>query len=162
MDLLESLDAEVSALVNQMQPEVILALMDKWDEEIEAAWKANKASIPDLLNHYVRLKVAWHHVKRHMEWEWSHDMTSRFEQQERYYLSRITEARRKYYDARIRFEGNEQHHEHCPCRGCRCLKGIARPSEVPRSGLAGGTGSIQAGGYAGQGASQAPGVQERS
>lgn len=142
MDLLESLDAEVSALVNQMQPEVILSLMNKWDRDMEELVVANKATTNDLLNHYIRLKVAWHHIKRHMEWHWSHDMESKYEQQERRYLSQITEARRKYYDARIRFEGDQQHNDQCSCRGCRCLKGITRRSEVPRSGLAGGTGSI--------------------
>lgn len=157
MDLLDSLDAEVSSLVDSMPVEVILALMDKWDHDMERMIRQNLADVDTYRNHYARLKIAWHHVKRRLEfgpgWEWSHDMESKFEQQERYYLSKIKEARRNYYDARIRSEQG-QHDEQCTCRGCRCLKGFTRRSEIPSRDRSSGARNHEAGGASGQGAGQ--------
>src|SRR5271166_3581561 len=101
MDSVEVLELEVSQLVDTMAVEVVLALMDKWERDMEMQARYAHSSVQNALDHYVRLKIAWHHIKRHMEW--SH-YSSKFDEKERYYSNVILKARRNYYVAKRRAE----------------------------------------------------------
>src|SRR5208337_3715546 len=117
-----------------MTVEVIIALMDKWEADMMRAMRLNQANIPELLNHYVRLKISWGRLKRYLEYRYdvasySHNVCNykEFEEKQQHYANLITEARRNYYVAKRRYES--EHTPDCSCRGCRCIKGITGCSQ---------------------------------
>ena len=122
MGLIEDLEREVSQEVDGMSVEVILALMDKWEEDARRAWTLNLISISELLNHYVRLKITWSKTKRDLEYRYTHDKAHLYNEKKQHYTNLISEARRKYYVAKRRYES--EHASDCSCRSCRCIKGI--------------------------------------
>jgi hypothetical protein len=119
MSVIDELEAEVSALAGSMTVEVILLLIDKWEADMELAIRRNKASIPDLLNHYVRLKIMYHHIRKAWDRGWSSLSEEQFNTKAMDFHGRIKEARRNYYVAKQRYES--KHGSGCPCRGCKCL-----------------------------------------
>ncbi len=153
MDILEALDQEVSAQVDTMPVEVILAMMDKWERELEQELCSTRINLPMLLKHYVRLKRMRHYMKRSFEFEWINEARAEFEEKQERYTQLIKEARRNYYVAKRRVEG--EHASNCSCRGCRCIEGIERSGQGAPKGRPGRTRSYEEGRPLGQGLGQA-------
>ena len=125
MNLLESLEKEVSDAADQMAVEVVLLLIDKAERDFEAAIASNQISADELLGFYVRLKISLHHLMRRYERDWFYDLSTQHEAEARIMMLRgkVKEARVKYYVAKQRYE-SDKHGDGCSCRGCRCIKGI--------------------------------------
>lgn len=120
--LLDSLAAEVEAAANQLGSEIIFLLIEKWELDIAKAEEEGRLSVQELLHHYVRLKISLHHVRRHYERydDWPCSQTASVHYQRLINLKdKAKEARRKYYVAKQRYEG--EHRTGCDCRGCRCI-----------------------------------------
>ncbi|MGI0058752.1 MAG: hypothetical protein ACREBJ_03195 [Nitrosotalea sp.] len=49
---------------DSMTVEVVLLLIDKWEADVQKPWDQGKLTIPELFNHYVRLKISLHHVRK--------------------------------------------------------------------------------------------------
>lgn len=128
MSIIEDLEREVSQEVDGMTADVIIALMDKWEKDIVRAIALNEATIPQLLNHYVRLKISWGRLKRFLERDYNGSMYKLYDEKEQYYTHLIKEARRNYYVTKRRYEN--EHAPDCSCRGCRCVKGITGSGQV--------------------------------
>ena len=128
MSIIEELEAEVAAQAGQMTVEVVLLLIDKWETRIQQEWDAGKLTIPELLNHYVRLKIMLHHVRKAWDRGWSSMSEEQFKTRATNLGDKIKEARRKYYVTKQRYES--EHGSECPCRGCKCIAGINRGSPV--------------------------------
>jgi hypothetical protein len=130
MSIIEELEAEVEQLANGASIEILMLLIDKWEEEVEHKRTHGKLDIASMLNHYVRLKISLHHVKRHYERGWSAcdaaDVVLR--QRIATLTQKSKEARRNYYVTKRRYEG--QHGDDCSCRGCGCLKGFGTSSSL--------------------------------
>lgn len=119
---LDSLAAEVEAAANKLGPEIIFLLVDKWEGDMVRLQEEGRLSMNELLHHYIRLKISLHHVKRHYEryGDWTCDLTDSVHYQRLINLKhKAKEARRNYYVAKQRYEG--EHRTGCDCRGCRCL-----------------------------------------
>src|SRR5579885_598064 len=119
MNLIQELEAEVNQQAANLSVELIFLLFEKWDREIEQAIAQNKARLPDLLNHYVRLKVTFHHLKKAWDRGWSSLNENQYKTKWIEWSARVKEARRNYYVAKLRSEG--EHGSECSCRGCRCV-----------------------------------------
>lgn len=122
MDLLEELDTEVQAAAASMSEEVLLLLFHKWDEDLVKQTFYDKVNLEDLKRHYVRLKLSLKSFKS----AWERDNIPI--PQERFISGTcrlddlVKKARRNYYVAKRRIEG--EHHDKCPCRGCKCIRGF--------------------------------------
>ena len=101
--------------------------MDKWERELEQELCSTRINLPMLLKHYVRLKRMRHYMKRSFEFEWINEARAEFEEKQERYTQLIKEARRNYYVAKRRVEG--EHASNCSCRGCRCIEGIERSGQ---------------------------------
>jgi len=129
-EFLSAFNAEISAQADSMIDEIIFRLLDKWEDDMARLRAEDKLSMNDLLGHYVRLKISLHHLKRRYDRDFSWPSRACDMDSDRKVLSRINslsyktkEARREYYVAKRRYEG--EHERECTCRGCRCIKGIS-------------------------------------
>jgi hypothetical protein len=123
MDFLENIEQEVADAANQMAVEVVLLLIDKWERDLELAILNNEANVPMLLNHYVRLKISLHHVRKAWDRGWSSMTDNQFKERINILTTKTKEARRNYYVAKQRYKSDE-HGSGCSCRGCLCIAGI--------------------------------------
>jgi len=126
LSFLESIDAEVEALANDLGADIIFLLIDKWDADLERAERDGRLTADTLLGHYIRLKISLHHVARRYErdYGWSCELNDSVLRQRIAGLKNKTkEARRNYYVAKHRYEG--EHRSNCSCRGCRCIGGLS-------------------------------------
>ena len=129
-EFLSLLQHEVDVIADSMSLEIILLLVDKWESEYQQKLINGNLSIADALNHYIKLKVSLHHVKRRWEREFdNYDCDFSNSTEEQLVHSRLNklfiltkEARKNYYVTKRRYEG--EHRIECTCRGCRCLKGF--------------------------------------
>jgi hypothetical protein len=118
--IIEEIEKEVADAASQMTVEVVLLLIDKWEAQIQRDWEAGKLKIPDLLNHYVRLKISLHHVRKAWDRGWSSFSDEQFKTRINDLNYKVKEARRKYYVSKLRYDSTE-HPRECSCRGCRCV-----------------------------------------
>ena len=122
-DFLASLDAEVEAGANALGINIIFLLIDKWEADMIEAHELDRLSMGDLLNHYVRMKLSLHYLKRKFDrdyfWSACDPHGADFEKKNRGLSVKVKEARRNNYVAKQRYEG--QHEGTCSCRGCRCI-----------------------------------------
>src|SRR5678816_2136478 len=95
-DYLSSLEDEVMLAASQSTVEIILLLVDKWEADIEREARMGRLGIPDLLNHYVRLKISLHHLKRAWDRGWSSLTDGQFATRANTLSDKVKEARRKY------------------------------------------------------------------
>jgi hypothetical protein len=114
------IEREVEEAANKFGVEIILLLIDKWENDMQRAVLLNTVDTDMLLGHYVRMKISLHHLKRKMERDWfSNDTLAKtIEERVRNLGYKTKEARRNYYVAKRRFE---EHRDDCSCRGCRCV-----------------------------------------
>lgn len=120
---LHSLNNEVESALKEFGADIIFLLIEKWERDLEVARADGKLTIERLLGHYVCLKISAHHLKRRYERDYDWDnpvMKDRI----RNFNSKVKEARRNYYVAKRRVEG--EHGSECDCRGCRCIKEFGR------------------------------------
>lgn len=124
---LAQLDAEVQVAANEMTVELLYLLLDKWENDIARLKFEGKLNMEDMLNHYVRLKISLHHLKRYYEREfWPNGCyASEAAVKARYdvLVETTKKARINYYVAKREFEG--EHGNECSCRGCRCLGAVS-------------------------------------
>jgi hypothetical protein len=120
--LLASLEDEVQAAASLQTTEVLMLLIDKWENDIIRMREQGVLNMEHLLNHYVRLKISLHHIKKAYDRGWypSGDpnggkLKSRVDSLQ----EKAKEARRNYYVAKRGIE--TEHRNGCACRGCRCL-----------------------------------------
>jgi hypothetical protein len=122
-DFLASIDDEVEDALNSLGADIIFLLIEKWESDIARATELDKVTAEELLNHYVRLKISMHHLKRKFEldyfWSPCDPHGADFEKKLIGLSDKVKEARRNYYVAKQRYEG--QHEGTCSCRGCRCI-----------------------------------------
>jgi hypothetical protein len=123
IDMLADLDSEVEQAARNSTVEMILLLIDKWEHDIEVAVAMGKASVPQLLHHYVRLKISLHHVSKAWERGWSTMTENQFVERVKGLSDKVKQSRRDYYVAKREYE--TQCSAECACRGCRCIEGIA-------------------------------------
>lgn len=119
MSLLQSLDAEVNSALESMTVEMVLLLIDKWGRDIQQSEMIGDPTLYDLLDHYVRLKISFHKIQRAWHNGWSSLTSEQFATKAIKLSGAIKEARRKYYVAKFRYEG--EHDFGCACRGCRAI-----------------------------------------
>lgn len=127
MNTLAEIEAEVQQAADQMTAEVILALIDKWENDFFIAKKRGELSVQDALHFYVRLKIAFHHLEKRANDDyggWQHGWSSIESLNENLnkLYHKVKDARRNYYVTKRRVEG--AHSSECSCRGCRCLREI--------------------------------------
>jgi hypothetical protein len=133
MDILQEIETEVQRAADEMNVEVILMLLDKLEANYRRELAQGKISAQDALSHYVHLKICLHHLRRKMDngyfeyYPITHagvsihrDNVDRIFARMDELKSNIKYARRDYYVAKRRVEG--QHQPGCACRGCRCLE----------------------------------------
>jgi len=128
MNALESLEKEVTDQVNQMAAEVVLLLIERWEEQVLREFKAGKISVQEMLNAYVNMKISLHRVKRRYENDYyacDLDSEHRVKSLMNGLNEKIKKARRDYYVAKQRYDEPDQHGSNCTCRGCNCIKGIS-------------------------------------
>lgn len=128
MNALESLEKEVIDQANQMTAEIVLLLIDRWEEKIQRDFEAGKISVKELLYEYVNMKIALHRVKRRYENDYYYGDGSDSERKVKSMMislnDKIKKARRNYYVAKHRYNEPDRHGSGCTCRGCNCIKGI--------------------------------------
>jgi len=134
MNSLESLEKEVAEQAAQMTAEVVLLLIDRWEEQLERDFKHGKITAKELLHQYVSMKISLHRLARRYENDYYYDLNHnnhlQIQQQIKRLQNKVKEARRNYYVAKHRTEP-DQHGGECTCRGCRCIKGISYGSSHP-------------------------------
>lgn len=118
---LSSIDDEVESALNSMGAEILFLLIEKWEDDLAKASALDEVSVRDMLLHYVRLKISLHHLKRKMDRDWfaNDNVIKTVEENVNKLRDKTKEARRNYYVAKQRFEG--EHEGACSCRGCRCI-----------------------------------------
>jgi hypothetical protein len=128
MDIVTELEQEVSIAASYMTYEVIERLLDKWEEDLIHLQIVDSLQMQSVLKQYVHLKKRLLHMKKlwyYPNAAWGSNFLSEDKLTE--IIDRATkltiEARRKYYVAKRRVEG--QHPGECNCRGCRCIKGTS-------------------------------------
>lgn len=123
-----SIEQEVQAAADKFGVDIIVLLMEKWDLDMSHALSEGKATLESMLNHYVRLKISLHHVKRYYDryTEWNDESPHNVALKNRVksLTEKSREARRNYYVAKRRVEG--EHGTECTCRGCQCLGSLGR------------------------------------
>ncbi len=128
MDLLESIDKEVNDIVERMAPEVALLLIEKLEKDFELDAQRGISTINELRRKYVSLKIMAHRMSRSWDNGLIHSSSEeKFQSNLNHLDSLIKNARRNYYVAKRRYEG--EHDFNCTCRGCRCIKGLDGISE---------------------------------
>lgn len=118
--IIADIEREVQEAADKFGVEIILLLIDKWEDDMQKAMANNIADTDMLLGHYVRMKISLHHLKRKMERDWfsNDNLAKTIEERVRNLIYKTKEARRNYYVAKCRFE---EHRDDCSCRGCRCI-----------------------------------------
>jgi hypothetical protein len=127
MNALESLEKEVTDQVNQMTAEVVLLLIERWEERVLREFTEGKISVKELLYAYVDMKISLHRVKRRYENDYyacDLDSEHKVKSMMNGLNEKIKKARKEYYVAKHRYEP-DQHGTDCTCRGCNCIKGIS-------------------------------------
>lgn len=129
MIIIEDVEREAEETANGMTVELVMLLLDKWEQDLVNQERLGYLNVDSLLNHYVNLKITMHHLNKSWLHEWSSGpkTENEFVTKYNFLFDKVKEARRNYYVARRKFRETE-HGKRCACRGCRCIKGIERTS----------------------------------
>lgn len=126
MKNLNELDQEIEYQASHMMNEIINRLINKWEQDIEKISISNQDDMFRSRNEYVNLKISLQRLKRYYN-DLYCPLVEDSNNKTIFRLNNLTkEARRKYYVAKRRYEG--EHHEQCSCRGCRVIKAVQSSS----------------------------------
>ncbi len=67
MSFIEELEAEIHQAADALGVDILISLLDKWEEDFERDMRIGIADHDRMLGHYIRLKIAHHHLNRHYE-----------------------------------------------------------------------------------------------
>lgn len=120
--ILLSLETEVKELVDNLSPELLVKLLDKWESDIVNDRIEGGELMVKRLRIYVNMKIMLQRMKRKLYDCYLSPCAvngQSLEDQIVTFTSKVKDARREYYVAKRRAEG--EHRNDCTCRGCRCL-----------------------------------------